>query len=77
MTVVGNPIMQHLVLGISPVELGTAPFALATDAAVDVLAADIGITINPGGHVYALPCIAGHVGADAAGCLLAEAPLSS
>jgi uncharacterized 2Fe-2S/4Fe-4S cluster protein (DUF4445 family) len=74
MTVVGNPIMQHLVLGINPVELGTAPFALANDAAVDVLAADIGIAINPGGHVYALPCIAGHVGADAAGVLLAEAP---
>ena len=74
MTVVGNPIMQHLVLGIDPVELGTAPFALANDAAVDVLAVNIGITINPGGHVYALPCIAGHVGADAAGVLLAEAP---
>ncbi|RLA29700.1 MAG: drug:proton antiporter [Gammaproteobacteria bacterium] len=74
MTVVGNPIMQHLVLGINPVELGTAPFALANDAAVDVLATDIGITINPGGHVYALPCIAGHVGADCAGVLLAESP---
>jgi len=74
MTVVGNPIMQHLVLGINPVELGTAPFALANDSAVDVRAADIGITINPGGHVYALPCIAGHVGADCAGVLLAEAP---
>ena len=74
MTLVGNPIMQHLVLGINPVELGTAPFALANDSAVDVLAANIGITINPGGHVYALPCIAGHVGADCAGVLLAEAP---
>ncbi len=74
MTVVGNPIMQHLVLGLNPVELGTAPFALATDSSVDVLAAMIGISINPGGHVYALPCIAGHVGADAAGVLLAEAP---
>jgi len=74
MTVVGNPIMQHLVLGINPVELGTAPFALANDAAVDVLAADIDITINPGGHAYALPCIAGHVGADSAGVMLAEAP---
>ena len=73
-TVVGNPIMQHLVLGISPVELGTAPFALATDSSVDVRASDIGLAINPGGHVYALPCIAGHVGADAAGVLLAEAP---
>jgi uncharacterized 2Fe-2S/4Fe-4S cluster protein (DUF4445 family) len=74
MTIVGNPIMQHLVLGMNPVELGTAPFALATDSSVDVLASEIDITINPGGHVYALPCIAGHVGADAAGVLLAEAP---
>jgi uncharacterized 2Fe-2S/4Fe-4S cluster protein (DUF4445 family) len=74
MTLVGNPIMQHLVLGISPVELGTAPFALANDSAVNVRASDIGITINPGGHAYALPCIAGHVGADSAGVLLAEAP---
>ena len=30
-TLVGNPIMHHLVLGIDPVELGGAPFALATD----------------------------------------------
>jgi uncharacterized 2Fe-2S/4Fe-4S cluster protein (DUF4445 family) len=74
MTVVGNPIMQHLVLGINPVELGTAPFALANDSAADVLAADIDVAINPGGHIYALPCIAGHVGADCAGVLLAEAP---
>jgi len=74
MTVVGNPIMQHLVLGLNPVELGTAPFALAIDSSADVLASAIDIDIHPGGHVYALPCIAGHVGADAAGVLLAEAP---
>jgi uncharacterized 2Fe-2S/4Fe-4S cluster protein (DUF4445 family) len=74
MTIVGNPIMQHLVLGLNPVELGTAPFALATDSSVEVLAASIDININAGAYVYALPCIAGHVGADAAGVLLAEAP---
>jgi len=74
MTIVGNPIMQHLVLGLNPVELGTAPFSLATDSSVDILASTIDIDINPGGYVYALPCIAGHVGADAAGVLLAEAP---
>ncbi len=33
-TLVGNPIMHHLVLGIDPVELGGAPFALAIDRAV-------------------------------------------
>ena len=73
-TIVGNPIMQHLVLGLNPVELGQAPFALTTDRAVELPAADIGIGINPGGYAYALPCIAGHVGADTAGVLLAEAP---
>ncbi len=73
-TVVGNPIMMHLVLGLNPVELGTAPFALASDAAVSLPARDIGLSINSGGYVYALPCIAGHVGADTAGVLLAESP---
>ena len=73
-TLVGNPIMMHLVLGLSPVELGVAPFALASDSAVMLPAREIGLSINRGGYLYALPCIAGHVGADAAGVLLAEAP---
>jgi CelD/BcsL family acetyltransferase involved in cellulose biosynthesis len=33
LTVVGNPIMHHLFLGLDPTELGGAPFALATDEA--------------------------------------------
>ena len=74
LTIVGNPIMHHLVLGLNPVELGQAPFALTTDRSVSVPARDLGILINEGGYAYALPCIAGHVGADAAGVLLAEAP---
>jgi uncharacterized 2Fe-2S/4Fe-4S cluster protein (DUF4445 family) len=73
-TIVGNPIMHHLLLGIDPVELGGAPFALAIDRAVTVTAAEIGIALHPNARVYALPCIAGHVGADAAGMLLAERP---
>ena len=74
MTVVGNPIMQHLVLGYDPRELGQAPFALASDSAVSVPARDLDIDIHPGGYAFVLPCIAGHVGADMAGVLLAEAP---
>jgi len=71
---VGNPIMHHLVLGIDPIPLGGAPFALATDRAVRTTAADIGIRAHPGARVYVLPCIAGHVGADTAGVILAEEP---
>lgn len=73
-TVAGNPIMHHLFLGISPVELGSAPFALATDAALNLTAAQLGLATNKGAAVYVLPCIAGHVGADAAAMILAEEP---
>jgi uncharacterized 2Fe-2S/4Fe-4S cluster protein (DUF4445 family) len=76
-TLVGNPIMHHLALGISPVELGTAPFALATDGAVEARARDLDLGAHPGARVYVLPCIAGHVGADTAGMILAEAPYES
>ena len=74
---VGNPVMHHLLLGIDPIELGGAPFALAVDSAVELSAAQIGIVANKGARVYVLPCIAGHVGADAAAVVLAEAPQKS
>ena len=38
--VVGNPIMHHLVLGLDPTPLGTAPFTLAVRRAVHAAAAD-------------------------------------
>ncbi len=73
-TIVGNPIMHHLVLGINPIELGGAPFALATDQALNIWATEIELDINPDARVYVLPCIAGHVGADAAAVVLSEEP---
>jgi uncharacterized 2Fe-2S/4Fe-4S cluster protein (DUF4445 family) len=73
-TIAGNPIMHHLFLGLDPTELGGAPFALAIDGGLETRAGDCGLQIAPGGYVYTLPCIAGHVGADAAGVALAEAP---
>ena len=76
-TFVGNPIMHHLLLGIDPVELGGAPFALATNRAQTLWASEIGLAVNPDARVYFLPCIAGHVGADAAGVILSETPYLS
>jgi len=69
-----NPVMHHLFLGIDPFELGQAPFALATSDALSLRAADLDLVLNPGTRSYILPCIAGHVGADAAGVALSEAP---
>ncbi len=72
--VVGNPIMQHLLLGISPIELGGAPFALATDESVSIWASEIDLSLHPNARAFILPCIAGHVGADTAGMVLSEQP---
>ncbi|MGB0689603.1 MAG: 2Fe-2S iron-sulfur cluster-binding protein, partial [Candidatus Puniceispirillum sp.] len=74
---VGNPVMHHLLLGIDPLELGGAPFALAIDTALSLKASELGLALNQGARAYILPCIAGHVGADAAGVVLAEAPQKS
>jgi uncharacterized 2Fe-2S/4Fe-4S cluster protein (DUF4445 family) len=71
---VANPVMHHILLGISPVELGGAPFALATDAALRLRAEDLDLQMASNARVYVLPCIAGHVGADAAGMILSEEP---
>ena len=71
---VGNPIMHHLFLGIDPTELGQAPFALAVSGAVAVPASDLDLTLHPAARAYLLPCIAGHVGADAAAVTLSEGP---
>lgn len=73
-TFVANPIMHHLFLGIDPTELGQAPFALAVSGEVHTWSREIDLAINHGARVYLLPCIAGHVGADAAGATLSEGP---
>ncbi len=71
---VGNTVMHHLFLGLDPTPLGSAPFTLVVQDALDVKARDFGLDIAAGGYVHVLPCIAGHVGADNVAVLLAEAP---
>ncbi|MCB1340747.1 MAG: DUF4445 domain-containing protein [Pseudooceanicola sp.] len=74
MVLVCNPVMHHLFLGIDPFELGQAPFALATSDALNLTAREVGLELHPSARLYLLPCIAGHVGADAAAVALSEAP---
>lgn len=77
-TFVCNPVMHHLLLGIDPVELGQAPFALATSDSLSLPASQLDLTaLNPRAQIYVLPCIAGHVGADAAAVALSEEPNKS
>ena len=73
---VGNTTMTHILLGISPVELGGAPFALANRDAMDVKARELGLRLHRGANVHVLPAEAGHVGADNVAALIAEEPYS-
>ncbi len=75
LVIVCNPIMHHLLLGIDPVELGQAPFALATCGSLSFDARELDLSaVNPAARIYILPCIAGHVGADSAAVALSEEP---
>ena len=69
---VGNPIMHHIFFGISPVELGQAPFTLSIRSWLDVDAKDLGFDLYPKTRLSFLPLIAGHVGADTAAAYLSQ-----
>lgn len=73
-TLVGNTTMIHIVLGINPIELGGAPFALANRDAMDIKARELGLRLHPNANAHILPSQAGHVGADNVGVLIAEEP---
>jgi len=74
LVVVGNTTMIHILLGISPLELGGAPFALANRDAIDLKTHDLGLQLHPGARLHVLPAEAGHVGADNVAVLIAEEP---
>lgn len=71
LTTVGNTTMGHLLLGLDPRHIAQMPFLAAVRQAIVVPAADLGIAIHPRGRLYAMPNIAGFVGGDTVGVILA------
>lgn len=71
MTVVGNSTMRDLFIGHSVDGLGKAPFKPLSKAAVNKMAKDLEITINPSANIYALPLVGHFVGSDALSVILA------
>lgn len=63
--------MHHLFLGISPASLVHAPYTPAISQPLTLRASDYGIHIHKKGQLILLPNIAGYIGADTSGCLLA------
>ncbi|MBI5115201.1 DUF4445 domain-containing protein [Candidatus Poribacteria bacterium] len=72
--VVGNTVMHHIFLDISPVGIGVSPFVPVIQSSVDLKASELGIRVNECANVHVLPIEAGFVGADNVGVLIAEAP---
>ena len=70
-TVVGNTTMNHILLNISPWHIAQSPYVASVRRAVEVKARRLGLHINETGNLYAMPNIAGFVGGDTVGVILA------
>jgi uncharacterized 2Fe-2S/4Fe-4S cluster protein (DUF4445 family) len=68
---VGNTVMHHIFLGISPRFVALSPYPPAISSSTTVRAKDIGLKMNPAANVYVPPNVAGFVGADAVADVLA------
>ncbi len=71
-TIVGNSVMHHLFLKINPMYIGVSPYVPAVQRSLNFNAKDLNLNINPSGNVFILPTIAGFVGADTVGVILAS-----
>ena len=70
-SIVGNTCMHHLFIGVNPRDVALAPYVPVITDPLVIDPADLNLVINPAGKVFVLPNIAGFVGADTVGVLLA------
>ncbi len=68
--VVGNPTMQHILLGVNPEPLGRGPYLPVWADGVEVHACEVGLAVLPRAHVFVFPSIAGYIGGDTLAALL-------
>lgn len=71
LTAVGNSLMHHLLLSITPTTLITPPYRPATTEAVEIKAKSLGISLDNDTPVHILPNLGGFVGSDCLGMILA------
>ena len=68
--VVGNPTMQHILLGISPESLGRGPYLPVWSDGVEVEARELGLAIAPRARTFVFPMVSGYIGGDTLAALL-------
>jgi len=71
-SVVGNTAMHHFFLALPPRELTFSPFVPVLRNSYNVPAQNLKLRIHPRGNVHIMPNIAGFVGADTVGVILAS-----
>jgi len=69
-----NTAMHHILLQLDPEPLGSIPFTPAIHHSISMKCRDLGIKTHPAANVFFLPSIAGYVGGDTVGVMLAETP---
>lgn len=70
-TFVGNTTMNHIVMHVDPSWIAHAPYVSVFRRGLYTRAQNIGVRITPNGKVFSLPNIAGFIGADTVGVVLA------
>ncbi len=68
--VVGNPTMQHILLGVNPEPLGRGPYMTLWSEGVDVEAASVGLHLASGARLYVFPMASGYIGGDTISAVL-------
>jgi len=71
-TIVGNSVMHHIFLNINPINIGISPYVPVIQQALNFKARDLNLNVAQEGNVYVLPTIAGFVGADTMGVIIAS-----
>lgn len=69
---VGNTAMQHVLVGISPADLGTAPYRVRLVSAVETLASRAGLIGHPNCRLYLPPVVGGFVGGDLVALIVSQ-----
>ncbi|MHA1794335.1 MAG: ASKHA domain-containing protein [Promethearchaeota archaeon] len=70
--IVGNTAMHHMFFGLPTRYLGLSPFIPAFKAPINIRANLLGLSCNPNANVYSPPVVAGYVGTDTIGCIVAS-----
>jgi uncharacterized 2Fe-2S/4Fe-4S cluster protein (DUF4445 family) len=67
---VGNPTMQHILLGINPEPLGRGPYLPVLGDGVELRAHEIGLKLLRNARVFVLPMVSGYIGGDTLAAVL-------